>query len=43
MSTALVEGLEIIVVVTVMAAIVAPVWWWVLPDRIHTPSNGEAL
>jgi hypothetical protein len=33
MDTALLAGLEIIAVVTVMSVVVAPMLLWVLPDR----------
>ena len=36
LSTSLIEGLEIILVVTVMAIVLSPILCWVLPDRIHT-------
>lgn len=38
MDTALLTGLEIIAVVTVMTVVVAPMLVWVLPDRRHPAS-----
>ncbi len=35
MDTALIAGLEIIAVVTVMTVVVCPMLIWVLPDRSH--------
>ncbi|MEO1297767.1 MAG: hypothetical protein AAFW75_18700 [Cyanobacteria bacterium J06636_16] len=42
LDTALVQGLEIILAVTVMAVVVSPVLCWVLPDRIHTSETKTA-
>lgn len=41
MSTALVQGLEIILLVSLMTIILTPVLCWLLPDRIHAPKNGK--
>lgn len=40
LDTAMIQGLEIILAVTVMTVVVSPILCWVLPDRIH-PSNTE--
>jgi hypothetical protein len=43
MSTALLNGLQIVLVVSVMAVVVTPLLCWVLPDRIHpAQENGVA-
>lgn len=36
LDTSMVQGLEIILVVTAMAIVVSPVLCWVLPDRMHS-------
>jgi hypothetical protein len=38
MDTALVAGLQIIAVVSLMTVVVCPMLLWVLPDRIHPAS-----
>ncbi|MEO1401743.1 MAG: hypothetical protein AAFV72_10925 [Cyanobacteria bacterium J06635_1] len=40
MSSSLLDGLEIVLVVSVTAVVLMPVLLWVLPDRIHHPENG---
>jgi hypothetical protein len=35
LNTSLVQGLEITLVISVMAILVSPILCWVLPDRIH--------
>lgn len=40
MNASLLDGLEIVLVVSVAAVILMPVLLWVLPDRIHQPENG---
>lgn len=42
MNTTLIEGLQIILVVTAMTLVVCPVLLWVLPDRIHQPKGTGA-
>lgn len=42
LSTSLTDGLEIILVVTIMTILVSPVLCWVLPDRIHTSKPKSA-
>ncbi len=42
MDTALIQGLEIILAVTVMTLVLSPVLCWVLPDRIHTSETKTA-
>ncbi|HEY9764153.1 MAG TPA: hypothetical protein V6D07_16605 [Trichocoleus sp.] len=39
MTTSLLEGLQIIAVVTAMTIVVCPVLLWVLPNRIHHPEE----
>ena len=39
MSAELLDGLEIVLAVSVMAIVVAPLLCWVLPDRIHQPKE----
>lgn len=36
LSTSLVEGLEIVAIVSVMTVIVSPILCWILPNRIKT-------
>lgn len=38
MSTALIQGLEIVAIVSVMTIVVSPILCWVLPDRTDTTS-----
>lgn len=35
LDTSLIQGLEIILAVTVMSVVLSPVLCWVLPDRTH--------
>ncbi|MEM9009259.1 MAG: hypothetical protein AAGE59_37880 [Cyanobacteria bacterium P01_F01_bin.86] len=42
LDTSLIQGLEIILAVTVMAVVVSPVLCWILPDRIHTSETKNA-
>ncbi|WP_008313324.1 hypothetical protein [Leptolyngbya sp. PCC 6406] len=42
LSTSLTQGLEIVLVVSVMAILVSPILCWVLPDRINLPKEGVA-
>jgi hypothetical protein len=36
MSTSLVQGLEIVAIVSAMAVVVSPILCWILPDRTST-------
>lgn len=36
LSQSLTQGLEVVMVVAVMAAVVSPLLCWVLPDRLHS-------
>ncbi|MEO1069952.1 MAG: hypothetical protein AAFW95_12665 [Cyanobacteria bacterium J06638_6] len=38
MDNALISGLEVIAVVTVMTVVICPMLLWVLPDRSHSAS-----
>lgn len=40
MSTALVQGLEIVAIVSVMTVTVAPILCWILPDRNAASLHG---
>jgi hypothetical protein len=42
MDSAMIEGLQIIAVVTVMTLVVCPALLWVLPDRIHQSNETGA-
>ncbi len=44
MSTSLVQGLEIVAIVSAMAVVVSPILCWILPDRtsaleVETPTR----
>lgn len=36
LDTSLIQGLEIVAIVTVMAVIVSPILCWILPSRVKT-------
>ncbi len=42
LTASLIEGFEIILVVTIATVILSPILCWVLPDRIH-PSKQEEM
>ncbi|MDA0673770.1 MAG: hypothetical protein O3C67_08720 [Cyanobacteria bacterium] len=42
LNTSLIQGLEITLVVSLMAIVVSPILCWVLPDRIH-PTPEETI
>lgn len=42
MSTALIEGLEIVAIVSLMTMTVAPILCWILPDRTAAVSSGAS-
>ncbi|MFE4105770.1 hypothetical protein [Almyronema epifaneia] len=42
MNTALVDGLQIVLVVSVTSVVLIPLLCWVLPDRIQ-PTNGTRV
>ncbi|WP_277882516.1 hypothetical protein [Pseudanabaena sp. FACHB-2040] len=42
MNSAMIEGLQIIAVVTAMTVVVCPALLWVLPDRIHHTNGTSA-
>lgn len=39
LNTALTQGFEIILIVTVASLVLSPILCWVLPDRIHTSES----
>lgn len=41
-NTALVEGLEIVALVSVMTLVMSPILCWILPDRSATLGNGAS-
>ena len=42
LDTSLIQGLEIILVVTIMTVVLSPVLCWILPDRIHASETKTA-
>lgn len=42
-NAALLDGFEIILVVTVMSVVLCPILCWILPDRFHQSEGGKAL
>lgn len=43
MNTALIDGLQIVFVVSLSSVVLIPLLCWVLPDRIHPVSGTEAV
>lgn len=42
MTVSMIEGLQIIAVVTAMSLVVCPTLLWVLPDRLHSSQETDA-
>jgi len=41
-NTSLIEGLEIVAIVSVMTLVVSPILCWILPDRTATVDSGAS-